>query len=134
MDYHTTLRQLFDTLSDCNRADSDQAQPWQDARDSWVCFSHIRKAIKELAGQEIIDHWATTGEVNLALANRNNKEGKPKLLGKRVQIKLDARIHQGKTGTITDDCPQSELFYRFLPEEGEKSCWMSINEIEKVLE
>ena len=69
--YHDTLNSLFAILTQCNLADSDEAQSWQDGNDCSACFSHIRSAIFHIAGEAIIDHWARTGEIDFSLADRN---------------------------------------------------------------
>ena len=78
--YHATITTLFDLLELANRADSDQREDWQvgdDASQSTLperngFYGHINSSIEAIAGQEIVDHWAETMEVELSLASRNN--------------------------------------------------------------
>lgn len=93
--YKQTVTALFEILYQANMAGSggDDEQAWQSHRDAmqtgtlipaWSqdgplnaelkrdkgLYGHINDAIREIAGQEIIDHWNDTFEVDMNLANR----------------------------------------------------------------
>jgi len=84
--YHTTIITLFKLLALANRADADNlprnggAEDWQVGDDATQSscpdrngfYGHINSSIVAIAGQEIVDHWAETMEVDLSLASRNN--------------------------------------------------------------
>jgi hypothetical protein len=84
--YHTTITTLFKLLALANRADGDGnpcdggSEEWQSADDASQStiperngfYGHIHESIVAIAGQEIVDHWAETMEVELSLASRNN--------------------------------------------------------------
>lgn len=73
MEYSETIEQLFNLLEQANMADSDQAQAWQLATDAGMAgaYGYIRQAIVEIAGYEIVNHWAATGERDYSLATRS---------------------------------------------------------------
>jgi|TARA_R110002020_G_scaffold173311_1_gene364174 hypothetical protein len=80
--YHTTISTLFKLLALANSADGDRkhAEDWQIADDASQStlperngfYGHINSSIVAIAGQEILDHWLETMEVDLTLASRNN--------------------------------------------------------------
>jgi hypothetical protein len=73
VDYETAIRSLFDLLATANFADSDEKQPWQTGRDAMQqggFYGHIRAAIIEVAGLEIVRNWEQFNELELSLANR----------------------------------------------------------------
>lgn len=73
MNYVNTLSCLFAILQDCNASDTDERQPWQDAKDCRQrggAYGHVREAIVALAGETIVEHWAETGDFDLTLADR----------------------------------------------------------------
>jgi len=74
MTYEEVIKNLFSVLAVCNAADSRERQTWQHYDDSsqrFGAYGDIRKAIIKLAGEEIVDHWADTNEIDMSLASRN---------------------------------------------------------------
>jgi hypothetical protein len=77
MSYEQTIKNLFELLATANLADSDSddRQSWQnpdDASQRIGYYGHLRSAIVAIAGEEIVEDWANTGEVDMSLANRRN--------------------------------------------------------------
>lgn len=73
MTYNETAINLFNILSLCNAADSDQAASWQNAGDASQrdgMYGDINRALVKLVGQPAVDYWCETGEVDTALFNR----------------------------------------------------------------
>ena len=72
--YHLTITNLFDMLSQANLADTEFKAWWQTLSDAdgHGYYGHIRKAIVEIAGEKIVRHWEDTNEVCLDLASRNS--------------------------------------------------------------
>lgn len=78
--YMETLTTLFKLLEQANQADSAPIRdggsraPWQHTNDISAFdgnyYGQIRGAIVAIAGEEIIEHWADTGEVDGTKANR----------------------------------------------------------------
>ena len=94
--YSATVKALFEILYQANLAGSggEDEQDWQNSRrdamqtgkliPAWPedgplaeelkrdkgLYGHINDAIKEIAGQEIIDYWNDTFEVDMSLATR----------------------------------------------------------------
>jgi hypothetical protein len=58
-EYHTRIYTLFCMLDEANAADSDNAAPWQKSTDASQrgYYGHLSKAIQELAGDRIYDHF-----------------------------------------------------------------------------
>lgn len=76
MTYEETIRNLFDILYQCNAADGDKAAGWQyhsDANTWCGTYGYIRKAIESLAGEDVIKHWAETGELDHSLCDRSEE-------------------------------------------------------------
>lgn len=72
-EYQQVVMGLFALLEVANEADSDSARSWQrshDASNRHGFYAHIRRAISEIAGDEILEHWAATGEIDILLASR----------------------------------------------------------------
>ena len=77
--YHETITLLFELLAQANQAtSSDNRQGWQEYSDSRQTdyYGHLSLAIHDIAGSNILDHWYSTLEVDLDLANRNVKPAK----------------------------------------------------------
>ena len=74
MTYHRMITQLFAMLTLLNTADSDDnAADWLipiDASQRLGAFGDLAAALVQLAGDDIYEHWCSTGEVELTLANR----------------------------------------------------------------
>ena len=72
--YEAVVRNLFDLLDLANRADHEDAQPWQEPSDAAQChfYGRIGDAIAQIAGREMVDHWSKTHEVDMRLANRRS--------------------------------------------------------------
>lgn len=68
--YHDTIKQLISVMTLLNRADSDNAESWQRAEDACGPFRQAEAALRALAGDELVDHWAETAELELSLASR----------------------------------------------------------------
>jgi hypothetical protein len=99
MTYEQTIRNLFRILHQCNAADGHNAADWQhpmDASSSTGAYGHIRKAIEALAGEDVIDHCAKTGELDPTLCDRS-EEGK-------LAIHLGAMEERGEI-TLDGDYP-----------------------------
>jgi hypothetical protein len=75
MTYHQMITHLFAMLTLLNTADSDDnAVEWLqpvDASQRLGAFGDLAAALVQLAGDEIYEHWCSTSEVDLTLANRN---------------------------------------------------------------
>ena len=74
MTYKETLLSLFGMLALANSSDTENSLDWQKALDANKAagfYGRIYDAIECIAGVEILRHWAATGEVDVALANRN---------------------------------------------------------------
>jgi hypothetical protein len=73
-EYHKIIFTLFELLTIANRADSAmEREDWQfpiDANQRGGFFGLIRKSIVAIAGQDIVDFWTDTYEVDLSLASR----------------------------------------------------------------
>jgi hypothetical protein len=79
--YHKTIIDLFTLLEQANAADSDNnAKDWQvsydclletDPTDCDYYYTHLHRAIKSIAGDAILQHWAEFGEIDLDLASRS---------------------------------------------------------------
>ena len=78
MDYNTTIRTLFEMLSDANMGDDVETRQWwqdsDDASERCGSFGHLRKALIAIAGEPIFYHWCETGEVETVLADRFRDE------------------------------------------------------------
>ena len=72
MSYEETIQSLFATLHQINLADSNIAEDWQKSSDASQqdAYGQISKAIVSLAGQDVVDHWSATGELDLSLCDR----------------------------------------------------------------
>ena len=73
MTYEETIQKLFDILTQCNAADSNSAENWQeptDANEQNGAFGHVTRAIDALAGADVLSHWCETGELWMELCER----------------------------------------------------------------
>ena len=72
--YEAVVRNLFDLLDLANQADHEDAQPWQRTQDAGQSnfYGKIYESLKLIAGQEIVDYWNQTHEVDMRLANRRS--------------------------------------------------------------
>lgn len=73
MKYKEVVETLFKLLAVANAADSHEAADWQspkdaDERDGW--YGDIHKAIRRIAGQNVLDEWAENNEVHMHLCFR----------------------------------------------------------------
>lgn len=96
MTYQETIRSLFEILHQCNAADGPNAADWQHPTDARRAYGHIRNAIEELAGEDVIDHCANSGELVHTLCDRT-EEGK-------LAIHLGAMEERGEI-TLDGDYP-----------------------------
>lgn len=74
MTYHQMITHMFAMLTLLNTADSDERADWLqpvDASQRHGAFGDLAAALVQLAGDEIYEHWCSTSEVDLSLANRN---------------------------------------------------------------
>jgi hypothetical protein len=92
MTYQETIRSLFEILHQCNAADGPNAADWQHPTDARRAYGHIRNAIESLAGEDVIDHCANSGELVHTLCDRT-EEGKLAIhlgaMEERGEITLD---------------------------------------------
>lgn len=73
MTYEEVVTQLFNLLRLANDADhDDMALDWQKSYDAGQgnFYGSINKAIQQIAGNKIVDHWCETNEINMSLADR----------------------------------------------------------------
>lgn len=73
MKYKEVVETLFKLLAVANAADADDAADWQapkDANQRDGLFGDIHKAILRIAGNDVLDHWAASGEVEMRLCRR----------------------------------------------------------------
>ena len=72
--YEAVVRNLFDLLDLANQADHEDAQPWQRTQDAGQSnfYGKIYESLKLIAGQEIVDYWNQTHEVEMNLASRRS--------------------------------------------------------------
>lgn len=77
MNYEETIHHLFALLELANLGDSDIAEHWQHEDDPYqhpkYFYGAIHNAIEAIAGPEILEHWCTTSEIDINLANRIQK-------------------------------------------------------------
>ena len=73
MTYEQTIKDLCQLLLQLNKADSDSAEDWQRPEDAnqLGAYGHIYKAIKALAGDDVLDQWDHLGEPDLSLSDRH---------------------------------------------------------------
>ena len=81
MTYAQVLSQLFEMLNVANLGDSDRAlavdpeltwvRPQDPSQDPDKFYGAIHNAIQAIAGDDIIDYWLNTGDVDVNLAIRS---------------------------------------------------------------
>jgi len=72
MDYETTVKTLFGLLSLANRADHETKETWQlvdDCKTSGF-YGKIRASLVEIAGDEIVNYWEGSSEIEMKYASR----------------------------------------------------------------
>jgi hypothetical protein len=72
--YHKTIHALFELLEQANKGDSQYRKDWQNANDPYqgdAYFGHLYRAIKAIAGDQIVNHWSMYGEIKYDLADRS---------------------------------------------------------------
>ena len=111
--YHDTINSLFNLLAIANAAETNVAYTWQTPSDagSRSYYGSIRKAITDIAGEEIVAHWTECGEIDFTLASRNlftlgYREGDevPAEIIALVQGEVRQGLQDCDCGNIVDNC------------------------------
>lgn len=68
--YEQTVWILFRLLSQALHANTFLADDWQESEDANKYAEHLKKALIELAGDAIVNHFLSTHRVDMTLATR----------------------------------------------------------------
>lgn len=95
MKYKEVVEALFKLLAVANAADADDAADWQtpadaDEREGW--YGDIHKAIRRIAGQNVLDYWADYNELNMGLCRRTLQRC-DKRYAKAWYVRLPGEFH-----------------------------------------